>query len=286
MSNITTQQPGTSGTLPAPTMFNSTSRSGVGASGILSRPTTYDPDPFTVTEVLNPPTVTTTLYHSVEASAPPSSTNTVPIPSDPAESDPNMQVLKACSPCGKVDCSFTPMGSSEAQTYSVIIGQPVANCDPSSQELIVTTIGGSLELENSFSVQVTSGVGLGFLGQSVSASTTVTTGNTQKITMSQDTEVKVRPGKIGAVVANISYTTQPGQMKVDTRILSIMSIQPDLVLGMSAVYTDCSSKFQALTLPKVPNCDRNFGTSNAKASLAVLVLIAWTLILQGLISKI
>ena len=102
----------------------------------------------------------------------------------------------------------------------------------------MTKISGSLELENSFSVQVTSGVGLGFLGQSVSASTTVTTGNTQKITVSQDTEVKVRPGKIvsfldverpedestltviyiqGAVVANISYTTQPGQMKVDTR---------------------------------------------------------------------
>jgi hypothetical protein len=60
----------------------------------------------------------------------------------------------------------------------------------------VTTIGGSLELENSFSVQVTSGVGLDFLGQSVSASMTVTTGNTQKITVSQDTEVKVRPGKI------------------------------------------------------------------------------------------
>jgi hypothetical protein len=69
------------------------------------------------------------------------------------------------------------------------------------------------------------------------------------------------------------------------RILSIMSIQPDLVLGMSAVYTDCSSKFQALTLPKVPNCERNFGTSNAKASLAVLGLLSWTLILQCLISK-
>lgn len=80
--------------------------------------------------------------------------------------------------------------------YSVLIGQPVANCNSGSQESTTTKFGGTYELEQSFSVEVTSGAGLGFLGPSIAASTTVGSSNKTRIEKAQEIEVTIRPGQI------------------------------------------------------------------------------------------
>ena len=80
--------------------------------------------------------------------------------------------------------------------YSVLIGQPVANCNAGSQESTTSTFGGTYELERSFSVDVTSGAGLGLLGPSIGTSTTVSMANKTRIEKAQEIEVTIRPGQV------------------------------------------------------------------------------------------
>lgn len=94
---------------------------------------------------------------------------------------------------------------------------------------------------------------------------TVTKGKSEKIVESQEIEVGIRPGQIGALVANVTYTATPGDMKVDSRTLAFVSYQPENVQGYSVVYTDCGSKFQALTLPKA-ECRTNSATRLTRCS--------------------
>ncbi|KAF5314741.1 hypothetical protein D9611_007139 [Ephemerocybe angulata] len=185
------------------------------------------------------------------------STRPYPPPTSSPVSDKNLEVVQQdCQPCGKTKCTFSPSGDSSTQSYSVLIGQAIANCDSGSQESTVTKLGGSFELERSFTVETTSGAGLGTLGPSISLSTTLGNTDSRKISLTQETEVTIRPGQIGALVANVSYIKQPGDMKVDTKTLSFLSIQPEYVIQMSVVYTDCNSKLEAFTIPKAPECSK------------------------------
>jgi hypothetical protein len=79
--------------------------------------------------------------------------------------------------------------------YSVIIGQSVSNCGAGNNETTKTTLGGTFELEHSFSVETTTGASLGMIGPSVSSSTTIKTGTAEKITKSQQIEVNIPPGQ-------------------------------------------------------------------------------------------
>ncbi|TEB32570.1 hypothetical protein FA13DRAFT_1731768 [Coprinellus micaceus] len=189
-----------------------------------------------------------------------SSTSTRPYPPEstrPVNSTPgSLQALKSCAPCGSEQCTFTPSGDPSSSMYSVLIGQPVANCNSGSQESTTTKFGGKYELQRSFSVDITSQAGLGFLGPSIGTSTTVGMSNSTKTETAQEVEVTIRPGQIGALVANITYATTPGQIRVDGSTLAFVSVNPENVLGYSVVYTGCGSAFQALTLPKV-ECTRN-----------------------------
>lgn len=153
----------------------------------------------------------------------------------PAATPGNAQALAQCKPCGNTDCSFTPsvsllafqsypplssrillQGASSPATYSVLIGQPVANCNSGSQKDTTTKFGGKYELSTSFTVEVSAGInGLGAIGPSFS--TTVGKTDEKKVETAQEVEVTIEPGKIGALVANITYSTVPGRMDVGGR---------------------------------------------------------------------
>lgn len=182
----------------------------------------------------------------------------------------NLRLVQSCYPCGRSNCTFTPSTSTNVsdapttitETFSILIGQPVANCNPNSQETTKTTLGGTYELEQTYSVAQTWGVGLGLLGPSASTSVTVTRSRSERMVQTQETEVGIRPGQIGALVANITYTATLGNMRVGVNktYLPFIAYQPERVLGYSVVYTDCGSKFQALTLPK-SDCTYSAGVS-------------------------
>ncbi|KAJ3547977.1 hypothetical protein NMY22_g1449 [Coprinellus aureogranulatus] len=193
----------------------------------------------------------------------------------------SLQALKSCAPCGSSQCSFTPSGGPATSMYSVLIGQPVANCNSGSQESTTTKFGGTYELERSFSVEVTSGAGLGFLGPSISAATTIGSSNKTRIERAQEIEVTIRPGQIGALVANITYVTTPGTIRVDRSTLAFVSVEPENVLGYSVVYTSCDSQFQALTLPKV-ECARNSGRKATPVGFASRATLYISLLFFGI----
>ncbi|KAF6744146.1 hypothetical protein DFP72DRAFT_930050 [Ephemerocybe angulata] len=208
--------------------------------------------------------------------------NSPRVPYPPPTSSPVSQ--QDCVPCGKTKCTFSPSVSiARPSSFAPIAsssGQAIANCDSGSQESTVTKLGGSFELERSFTVETTSGAGLGTLGPSISLSTTLGNTESRKISLTQETEVTIRPGQIGALVANVSYIKQPGNMKVDTKTLSFLSIQPEYVIQMSVVYTDCNSKLAAFTIPKAPECSKkkkNYTRSGPKLhylTLAAGVVLA------------
>ncbi|TEB32569.1 hypothetical protein FA13DRAFT_1731767 [Coprinellus micaceus] len=189
----------------------------------------------------------------------------------------DLQALKMCAPCGKAQCSFSPSGPSKKATYSILIGQPVSNCHNKSQENTTTKLGGTFELQETFTVEATVSVGLGFLGPSIS--TTVGHSTSKKISQTQEIEVSIRPGQIH-FVANVSYTTRPGQMSVDDSTLAFVSIQPEYVLGYSVVYTDCDSDFQALTMPKV-ECGNESGALSLRGPTSIKLVLLWTLLLTN-----
>ncbi|KAH6867884.1 hypothetical protein BKA70DRAFT_1579018 [Coprinopsis sp. MPI-PUGE-AT-0042] len=167
-----------------------------------------------------------------------------------------LNALKECAPCGSTECSFTPSGEPQKDTYSVLIGQPVSNCAEGSEETTRTKLGGTFQLQTSWSVEVSVSAGFGFMGPSISSTVTGTTGGSESITQTQEIEVSIRPGQIGALVANISYTKQPGQVNIDDSTLAFVSVQPEFVLGYSVLYTNCSANFRALTLPKA-QCEKS-----------------------------
>ncbi|KAF5332804.1 hypothetical protein D9611_005416 [Ephemerocybe angulata] len=169
---------------------------------------------FMITSTSQPPIPSSSTSSSSTGSDPPTSTDSSPDPQ-------TVKLLAACYPCGSSHCSFTPSNSSNpndsSETYSILIGKPVANCNSGSQETTTTTLGGTYELERSYSIAQTSGAGLGLLGPSINVGVTVTKGKSEKIVESQEIEVGIRPGQIGALVANVTYTATPGDMKVDSR---------------------------------------------------------------------
>lgn len=81
-------------------------------------------------------------------------------------------------------------------TYSVLVGQPVANCAWGNNETTKTTLGGTFELEHSFGVETTTGASLGILAPSISSSTTIKSGTSERVIKSQEIEVNIPPGRI------------------------------------------------------------------------------------------
>jgi hypothetical protein len=81
-------------------------------------------------------------------------------------------------------------------TYNVLIGQPVSNCAEGSEETTTTKLGGTFQLQNSWSVEVSVSAGFGFLGPSISSTVTGTTGGSQTVTQTQEIEVSIRPGQV------------------------------------------------------------------------------------------
>ena len=82
--------------------------------------------------------------------------------------------------------------STTTASYSVLIGQPVANCVVGNSETTKTTLGGTFELEYSFSVEWTAGTSLGLIGPSAISTTTIRNSSSTKTTKSQEIEVNRR----------------------------------------------------------------------------------------------
>ena len=98
----------------------------------------------------------------------------------------------------------------------MLIGRPVSNCNANNEKDTTTKFGGKYELSTSYSVEVTAGVsGLGAVGPSFS--TTVGTSEGKKTETAQEVEVTIPPKKIGALVANITYTKTPGSVDLGKR---------------------------------------------------------------------
>ncbi|KAJ2913865.1 hypothetical protein MD484_g6558, partial [Candolleomyces efflorescens] len=173
--------------------------------------------------------------------SPPASPSSSATNEGPGKANKDIQALSRCAPCGKEKCSFEPSGDSAMTTYAVIIGQQVSNCVLGNNETTKSTVGGTFEFENSFAVETTAGVSLGTIGLSISSSTTIKHGTTEKLIKSQQIEVNIPPGQIGALIANISYAQTPGNIKVDDRTLAFVSIEPERVLGYSVSYVPCGT---------------------------------------------
>jgi hypothetical protein len=87
-------------------------------------------------------------------------------------------------------------GEPQKAVYSVLIGQPVYNCDAGSLETTTTKLGGTYQLQSSWSVEVSVSAGFGFLGPSISSTVTGTTGGGEVVIQTQEIEVSIRPGQI------------------------------------------------------------------------------------------
>ncbi|KAH6883630.1 hypothetical protein BKA70DRAFT_1471107 [Coprinopsis sp. MPI-PUGE-AT-0042] len=169
-----------------------------------------------------------------------------------AEDPYGLNVLASCSPCGSEKCSFSPSAGKTKDTYPVLIGEPVSNCAEGHDETTKTTLGGTFELQESWSVEVEAGQGFGIMGPSLKTVTGIA--GTKKLTLSQTIEVSIPPGLTGGLVANISYTKQPGRATIGDDTISLVGINPEFVLGYSVVYTKCSVDFNVLTLPQAIDC--------------------------------
>ncbi|KAJ2927034.1 hypothetical protein H1R20_g10063, partial [Candolleomyces eurysporus] len=102
-----------------------------------------------------------------------------------------------------------------------------------------------------------------------------------KTTKSQEIEVSIPPGQIGGLVANISYYSTPGKMKIDDRTLSFVQIEPENVIGYSVVYVPCGNSISALTLPKA-ECMATSAASNIESLSTMSLWLVFTLIMNGL----
>ncbi|KAJ2913847.1 hypothetical protein MD484_g6563, partial [Candolleomyces efflorescens] len=187
-----------------------------------SSSSTISPSSTTSSAVIESSTVvsrpTRTGASSTQRYPPPSPTEIAEVPDD-SEVGQHLSALKNCAPCGSARCLFTKSGAPSSETYSILIGQPVANCGSGTTEATKTTLGGTFELQHSFGVETTTGFSLGLsrVGPSLNFGSTNTEGNAKTISQSQTIEVNIPPGQVGALVANVSYTTTSGRISVDNR---------------------------------------------------------------------
>ncbi|KAH6883610.1 hypothetical protein BKA70DRAFT_1446619 [Coprinopsis sp. MPI-PUGE-AT-0042] len=144
--------------------------------------------------------------------APPQATETT-------DASRGLDALKSCPPYGSAKCSFASSEQEKKDTYLVLIGHPVSNCAEDNNQTTTTTVGGTYELETSWSLDVEVGYSFGVVGPSVNM---VAAG-------------RVTTGKAGSSVA-------------------LVAVNPELVVGYSVVYTRCSGSIRALTLPQELKC--------------------------------
>ncbi|KAH6883629.1 hypothetical protein BKA70DRAFT_1446635 [Coprinopsis sp. MPI-PUGE-AT-0042] len=185
-----------------------------------------------------------------------------PLPTGTEDQTRELSALNSCAPCGEEECSFTPSREQVKDTYNVLIGQPVSNCAEGNTQTTSTTLGGTYELEQSWSLQLELGHDFGVVGPSVK--TTAGVAGSKKQTLTQTIQVNILPGWIGGLVANISYSKQPGRVTIGKSELSLVAINPEFVLRYAVVYSKCSADFRALTLPQALECT----TSGSRAMLA------------------
>lgn len=114
--------------------------------------------------------------------------------------------------------------------YSVLVGQPVSNCNAGSRQDTKTTLGGTYTVTKSFAVEKAKNAGFGGtvnggrrglasveLGPSIQIESKISSGNQSSIQLSQSVEVTISPGQIGALVANVACTKTPGQITINER---------------------------------------------------------------------
>ncbi|KAJ3547979.1 hypothetical protein NMY22_g1453 [Coprinellus aureogranulatus] len=138
-------------------------------------------DLWRIVPIGSTPSVTTTSTTSAQISTalpttatftvinnPTSTTPSIPLSTETsALSKEDQNVVQECCGEAKSKCKFKSSGDATSQTYTILIGQPVENCDSASQQNVVTKLGGSFELQHSFSYQVTTNGGLGFAGSAI-----------------------------------------------------------------------------------------------------------------------
>jgi hypothetical protein len=83
----------------------------------------------------------------------------------------------------------------------VLIGQPVENCERGNNQTVKTVLGGTFELEQSFSLEQTFSVSLGVYGITLTSSTAAIWGEVEKITKSQEIEVPIPPQRVVSLFA-------------------------------------------------------------------------------------
>ncbi len=163
-----------------------------------------------------------------------------------------LESLEKCAPCGKSSCTFTSQvrllsfffgvghvtyiysngqGTSSSDVYSLVIGNPVANCQKGNNQSVKTRYTAAMEIQETWSFDRS--LGLAIRGLDVGGGSGWSKSRT--ITASQEVELTVIPGQLvrnfkssrtslrvpiffqGALVANVSYKTTSGRMKIGSR---------------------------------------------------------------------
>ncbi|KAJ3509418.1 hypothetical protein NMY22_g16298 [Coprinellus aureogranulatus] len=203
------------------------------------------------------PSVTTTSTTSAQISTALPTTATFTVINNPTSTTPSIPLSTETSALSKEDQNVVQECCGEAKSKCKFksSARPVENMrvQRQSAERRNVNMGGSFELQHSFSYQVTTNGGLGFAGSAIG----------------------------GALLANVSYLTRPGEMTVDKRTLAFVASQPDVVNSVLVVYADCNSKFDALSLPRAPDCLKNSSSHSIQSTFSVKGMLA--IILAALI---
>ena len=132
--------------------------------------------------------------------------------------------LQKCSPCGKSLCSFSPQVSQfrfkttisdnvsspqespSRDTYSLVIGKPVSNCDDETNQTVTSKYTHEMEVMETWSVD--SSIGVSFAGLSVMGG--VGWSKSAGVKASQQVSFSIPPGKM--VCTLLSFLNQNARL--------------------------------------------------------------------------
>jgi len=222
---------------------------------------------------LPPPSTSTTSLSSTVSSPPmPSSPTSAPISNSNTS---NLNTLTQC--CGSSTCTFTNTNSLSDVVYGIIVGTPVTNCQAGANSDITDTIGGSITIGETWSVDPSIGFDLGPLKITIKGGWS----HTKSISYDQRIGITVHPGYQGALVANVRYNRTGGNMQVNQgQGFPVVSNQPMEIASYGANIVACPSQFNGTFLNQV-NCTYSAGTwwkGDAPSPMSLAPMIAFVLL--------
>jgi len=199
----------------------------------------------------------------------------------PSQTASSVVNLQKCQPCGKTKCSFTADGSPSYDTYNLVVGEPVSNCDSKSTSPVTSQFMKEMDVTETWSVDTT--IGVSYVGLSLSATVGWSESSTRKA--GQTVTMTIPPGKMGALTANISYKKTHGNLHIDSDSFAFNSIQPTDIGSYNIEYADCGGPFSAVTLNSIPQCNSTIDKNAAYATHSSLglmglmgIVVVWNII--------